>query len=368
MKITCGTQPLFEACSNVQRAVSGKTSIPALEGILFKAAGEEVRLSGFDLEIGISTSVGANVSQPGEIVLNARLLCDILRKLPGESVVIESDERHLTKITSSVTEYSLIGISAEDYPELPVVSGGMPITIERNLLRDMIKKTIFAAAVNDSKPVITGVRFEITEGKIRLIALDGYRMAVSGENLKYDGEELQFVVPAKTLSEISKIFGEGPEDISIGVGKRHISFEAGSYSVVSRLLDGEFLDYNSAIPTSFTTKARVKTKDFLDSIERTSLLVVDKIKNPMRCIFDENIIKISTTTTLGKAFDQTEAGIEGERVEIGFNNRYMIDALNAVDTDEIIVELGGPVSPAKILPPEGDSFLFLVLPVRLRND
>lgn len=366
MKIVCSTETLSQACQNVQRAVSTKTSIPAIEGILLKAENGRLYLTGYDLEVGINTSIEAKVEQDGSIILNARYLCDIIRRLPDEEVEIEADARQLCYIRSGETNYSLNGISAEEYPELPSVTGGAPVIIDQGILKNMIRQTIFAVADNNSNVVYTGIKFEIEKNQIKLIAVDGVRLAIRTEEIDYDGEELSFIVPGKTLSEVMKLIDEEEADVSMGVGKRHIVFEVNGYSIVSRLLEGEFLDYKSAVPASFATTVRVSTKTLMSSIDRTSLLITDRLKSPVRCIFDDNTIKISSITSLGTANDKISAQIDGERIEIGFNNRFLIEALRVCDTDEVLIKLNSPVSPIIILPPEGESFLFLVLPVRLK--
>lgn len=366
MKIVCSTETLSQACQNVQRAVSTKTSIPAIEGILLKAENGRLYLTGYDLEVGINTSIEAKVEQDGSIILNARYLCDIIRRLPDEEVEIEADARQLCYIRSGETNYSLNGISAEEYPELPSVTGGAPVIIDQGILKNMIRQTIFAVADNNSNVVYTGIKFEIEKNQIKLIAVDGVRLAIRTEEIDYDGEELSFIVPGKTLSEVMKLIDEEEADVSLGVGKRHIVFEVNGYSIVSRLLEGEFLDYKSAVPASFATTVRVSTKTLMSSIDRTSLLITDRLKSPVRCIFDDNTIKISSITSLGTANDKISAQIDGERIEIGFNNRFLIEALRVCDTDEVLIKLNSPVSPIIILPPEGENFLFLVLPVRLK--
>lgn len=367
MKIVCNTEILSEACQNVSRVVSTKTSIPAIEGIYLKAIGNELILTGYDLEVGINTSIEAKVEEPGSIIINARILCDILRKLPAEVVRIEADERQLCVIRCGEVEYKIVGIAAEEYPELPTVSGGYPIIVESNILSDMVRQTIFAVSKNDTKIVHTGIKFEITRGQIRLIAVDGFRLAIRTEQIKYTGDDMSFIVPAKTLGEVIKLI-DNSEVISMNIAKRHIIFEVGNYSIISRLLDGEFLDYNAAVPKSLTTEVNVNVKTFIDSIERTSLLITDRLKSPLRCIFDENMIKISTVTSLGTANDKLACKTEGNRVEIGFNNIFLLDALKACSLDEVKITLNGPLSPITIVPPEGDNFLYLVLPVRLKNE
>lgn len=367
MKLICETQKLSEICSNVQRAVSTKSSIPAIEGILLEAGEKVLTLTGYDLEVGMITSMEARVEEAGSIILNAKILCDILRSLPSDTVSIEADERLTCRIKSGDAEFTLIGIAAADYPELPSVESGFPIVLDSETLRDMIRKTIFATAENDVKVVHTGVRFEIGANQIRLVAVDGFRLAMRNEEIDYDGEEKIFVAPKKALNEVVKLTG-GEETIALNVGKRFIVFEIGSYRIVSRLLEGEFLNYRAAISGKVTGTVRVNTRLLIQSIERTSLIITDRTKSPIRCVFDEDMIRISSTTALGTAHDRVPCKSEGEHMEIGFNNRYLLDALRVCDADEVLVKIGSPILPILIVPTEGEDFLFLVLPVRLKTE
>lgn len=371
MKFICETTVLSEACQNVQRAVSAKSSIPAAEGIFIKAVNNELKITGYDLEIGINTSVYANVQEEGSIVLNAKILCEILRRIPNQTLIIESDERNLAVITSGDVKYEIMGISADDYPELPSVQGGFSIELDRKLLGDMVKRTIFAVAVSDTKVVYTGIKFELSDGELRLISVDGFRMAIRIEKIDYHGEDISFIVPAKTMNEVVKLsLAEDDEDgtVILGLGKRHIIFEVNGYSIISRLLEGEFINYRSTIPLSTSTTVEIDTQSFIDSIERTSLIITDRTKSLISCIFDDNAIRMSSITAVGSANDKISAEIEGSKVEIGFNNRYLLDALRACGTDKVKIKLNGPVSPILILPTEGDNFIYLVLPVRLKKN
>ena len=368
MKIVCNTIELSEACQNVQRAASTKTAIPAIEGILMIAKDGTLTLTGYDLEMGITTSIPAKIEEEGELVLNAHMFSETLRKLPDVNVSIDSDARHIATISCGEFESTLIGISAEEYPDLPSVSGGYPISVNQEILKDMIRKTIFSAAIKDSKIVHTGIKFEIEQNHIRLIAVDGVRLAIRNENIVYEGENLSFVVPAKTLSEVTKLMTDEDAEVNLGVGKRHIIFEVNGYNIISRLLDGEFLNYKAAIPSATKTVINVNTKSLIDSIDRTSLIITDKIKSPVKCIFGENLIRISSITSLGTANDKISASIDGESCTIGFNNKYMLDALKVCDTDEVRIMLNGAIAPILITPTEGDEFIFLILPVRLKNE
>lgn len=372
MKFTCSSNVLSEACANVQRAASSKsTNLPTIEGILIKAENDRIMLTGYDLEVGIITSVEGRVESTGSVIINAKILCDILRNTPDETVSIECDDRLICKIKSGDSEFSIMGFSESDYPELPTVSGGFPIVIQGELIKDMVKKTIFAAAENDSKVIHTGVRFEVASGNIRLVAVDGYKLAIRNEKIDYSGEEKTFVVPKKTLNEVIKLISDGVETVSMIVAQRHILFECGKYVIISRLLEGEFLSYKSAIPTTAKTEVKINTRNIISAIERTSLIITERVKSYVRCIFDNGSVRISSTTALGTANDRMLAELRGERVEIGFNNKYLLDALKVCDTDEVYFRLNGATSPLIIVPDNDNtliyekSFLFMVLPVRM---
>lgn len=380
IQLTCDRQQLVEAVSNVQRAVSSKSSVPALEGILLKAEREGMTLCGFDLELGMTTRLPARIEESGSVILGARLFSDIIRRLPGDLVKLTVDEKNVTTIESGASEFSIAGMGAEEYPELPSVSGAGEFSVQNDLLKGMIRQTIFAVADSDAKPIHTGTLFELSGGRLRLVSVDGYRLAMREEILTGEGaegtdgldapagssEEMSFVVPGKTLTEVMKLLPEDDGTMGIQVGRRHILFTIGSYTVISRLLEGEFLDYRSAIPSACQTEVKVNTREFINSVERVSLLITDRLKSPVRCVFGEDSIHLSCSTAIGRANDQFSASIQGAGLEMGFNNRYLLDALRNTEGDEVRIQLNGPLSPMKIMPPEGDSYLFLVLPVRLK--
>lgn len=366
MNITCNKQALIDAVTNVQYAVSGKSTLPALEGILLKTANSSLFLAGYDLDMGITTTIEAEVREPGEIVLSAKLFSEIVRRLPDETVFLSTDEKLNTTIKSGKAEFTIIGISATEYPEIPSVNDGVGLTLSENTLRSMIRQTLFAVAQTDSRPVHTGTLFEIENETLRLVSVDGSRLAMRCEPIK-SNENLRFVVPGKTLGEVLKLLSEEDKPMSLAVGSRHIVLEIDGYAVISRLLDGEFLPYRKAIPQQISSTVRAKTREMISAVERASLVINDRIKLPLICEFRDNSIILSCTTTLGSACDVIDAAIEGNDVEMGFNSRFLLEALKNTETDEIRIELGGPLSPMKILPATGEDFLFLVLPVRLKR-
>ena len=367
MKIVCQKDMLVEAVSNVSRAVSAKSPLPALEGILIRAAENQITLVGYDLEIGIITKIDADVREEGEIVLTARLLLDIIRKISSETISIQSDDKQMTIIKGGVSEFTIMGISASDFPELPAVDESSSLVLKQGVLKSMIDQTLFAIATTDSKPVHTGSLFDVKKENITLVSVDGYRLALRKEPFIAD-QEISFIVPGKTLAEVSKLLKEEENEVCMVVSHKHIIFKIDGYHVVSRLLEGDFLDYKAAIPKTEKTTVEVSTRLLIEGIERTSLLISDRLRSPLKLNMADEKIKISCSTTMGKAYDEVECKISGDGINMGFNNKYLLDALKASDCDMVKLQINGPVSPMRVVPLEGESFLFLVLPVRVKND
>ncbi|MBQ9517162.1 MAG: DNA polymerase III subunit beta [Eubacterium sp.] len=369
MKFLCNTKELSVACNNVMRAVSTKDTIPTIGGILIECDSNKLSLVGYDFEFGINTIIDVEMEEAGSIVINAKVLCDIINKLADENVTIETNGTSVS-IISGAAHYNITGIDANDYPELPGVNNGTSITFDQGIIYSMVSQTIFAVADSESgKPVYTGIKFDIKNDEFTMIGVDGFRLAIRKEKINYASDELEFIVPKKTIRELIKLFdGKEENKLNINVGKRHIIFEIGNYSIISRLLEGDFIDYKTVIQNAINTTVLINTKDAISCIQRTLPVIENNQKNPIRCLFDNDEMRVSTVSSLGRFVDYTHANTSGERVEIGFNSKFMLDALNASDTDEVKIEISGPVSPVKIMPMTGDSFLFLVLPMRLRNE
>lgn len=367
MKFTLDKRILTEAVGNLQRAVSAKTSIPALEGILIRTDVDKIILSAYDLEIGMQTELPAVIAEQGAIDLTAKLFSEIVRKSPADNITIESDERNTATITSGVSCFTIIGMNAAEFPEFPKITDTDTIKIPANLLKSMIRQTLFAVADSNAKPIHQGSLFKIENGILDVVSVDGYRLALRREAINFDGS-LEFVVPGKTLSEVLKLLKEDDSDVEICPSRRHILFKIDNYTVLSALLEGEFLDYRAALPKENKIEVVVSTRTLIDSVERVSLLITDRLKSPVRCVIGEDTIKLFCTTTMGRANDQIEAKVSGDPLEIGFNNKYLLDALRSAESDEVRLMLNGPISPMLVLPKEGDAFSFLVLPVRLRSE
>ncbi|SCJ76412.1 DNA polymerase III subunit beta [Neobittarella massiliensis] len=367
MKFVCDRQSLSEAMLNVQKAVPGKSNIPALEGVLVRTEEDCITLSGYDLELGITTRIPAEVSEHGTIVLSARLFSDIIRKLSDQQVSVEVNSQLLTTIKTQQTEFTIIGIDADEFPEMPDLDGEITLSLDQLTLKSMIDQTLYAVAQTDQKPVHTGIKFEAEDGMLTLVTVDGYRLALRREHADTH-QNCQFIVPGKAASEISKLVKDSDEVAEIYLSDKHILFKVNGYHIISRLLEGNFLDYKNSIPKESETTVLCSTRDFIDSVERASIIISDRFKNPLKITFEGSTVSVLCKTPLGKVQDAFTANKQGDDVEIGFNNKYLLDALKYTHCDEVKLSFGGSLAPMTITPPEGDSFLFLVLPVRLKNE
>ena len=367
MKFSCEKALLQAAISTTSRAVSPKSSIPALEGILLEA-GSDLRLTGYNLETGIRTIVPADIREEGTLVLGARLFGEIVRKLPDDIVTFQS-ENYMVNIKCGMSEFNILGTDPEEFPELPTVEYQNSLILPQSRLKAMISQTLFAVSDNESRPIHTGSLFEVDSEGLTIVSVDGYRLALRHESIdkKEGAETFSFVVPGAALSEVEKICSDVDEPASVTQGARHVMFKVGDTMLVSRRLEGEFLAYRQAIPRNNTIHVEGDTRALLSSIDRVSLIISDKLKSPLRCVFDGNLLKISTKTAIGDAYDECPLSGDGGGLEIGFNNKYLMDALKAAPADKVRLELTTGVSPCVILPTEGEeNFLYMVLPVRLK--
>lgn len=367
LKFSCEKSLLQSAVSTASRAVASKSSIPALEGLLLDGS-SHLTLSGYNMQTGIRTAFDAEIHEEGRIVLNARLFGDIIRKLPDDVVVFSADEKYLVKLTCGDASFEILGMSADDYPELPEVDDEYGMAIEQKTLKAMINETAFAVSTNESRPVHTGSLFEINESGLTVVSVDGFRLALRREPLeKIEGGAFRFVAPGNALREVENICADTDDLMQITLGKRHILFEAGSTQLICRRLEGEFLDYKNAIPRSNPIAVEVEKKGLLESLDRVSVVISEKLKSPVRCLFDLDRVYLSAKTGNGEAKDVCAVKGDGRELEIGFNNRYLMDALRYAPAETVKMELNTGISPCIIVPTDGsDNFLYMVLPVRLK--
>lgn len=367
MKFSCEKALLQSAVATASRTVSQKSSIPALEGILIEA-GSVLRLTGYNLETGIRTVVPADITQTGSLVLSARLFGEIVRKMPDDIVYFSADN-YMVNVRCGMSEFNILGTDPEEFPELPMVDDLNSFTLGQEALRSMISQTLFAVSDNESRPVHTGSLFEVEADQLTVVSVDGYRLALRREKIgqKKGMDAFSFVVPGSALSEAEKICANGDSPITVIQGARHVMFDTGDTILVSRRLEGEFLAWRNAIPKNSTIQVEGDKRVLIASIDRVSLIISDKLKSPLRCVFDDGVLSITTKTGIGDAADQCPIDGNGGGLEIGFNNKYLMDALKAAPADRVRLEMSSGVAPCIILPTEGEeNFVYMVLPVRLK--
>lgn len=367
LRFSCEKALLQAAINTASRAVAAKSSIPALEGLLLEGD-DHLTLSGYNMQTGIRTAFAAEIHAEGRIVLNARLFGEIIRKMPDDIVVFAADEKYMVHLTCGDASFDILGLSADDYPELPEVDDEFSVSIEQKVLKAMINQTSFAVSTNESRPVHTGSLFEINDKGLTIVSVDGFRLALRREPLeKIDGGAFRFVAPGAALKEVENICTDTDDLVSIIQGKRHLMFETGSTQLICRRLEGEFLDYNKAIPRNNPIVLEVDTKAMMESLDRVSVVISEKLKSPVRCLFEDDRVMMSAKTGNGEAKDICLIRGDGKGLEIGFNNRYLMEAMRYAPAETVRMELNTGISPCIIVPTgEEENFLYMVLPVRLK--
>ena len=367
MKISCEKMILQSAIATAARAVSPRSSLPVLEGILFQAEGQSLKLTGYDLKKAVYTSVDATVQETGAAVINAKLIYDIVRAMPDGMVNIAVAE-NTAQVRCGKAEYNIPVMKATDFPELPEFEEDKSFSMEQGLLKEMINETIFAVSDSESRPVYMGTLFKLEEGVLTMVSVDVYRLALRKEAVAGADVDI-FIVPGSALADVERICGDTDEKITVSISAKHVFFEIGETSLISRRLEGEFLNYKSAIPEKFRYEVTVDRQELLRTVGRVALIVDDKTRIPIRLTFADGVVNVRCATVLGSGVDSCICEGNGGGIEIGFNHKYISDALKAAPADEIKICLNTGSAPCVIRPADGsEDFTYLVLPVRLRNE
>ena len=368
MRFTCEKNMLVQGLNIAGRTVAQKSSLSVIEGILCRA-GQGLSLTGYNMETAITYTVDADVADPGECILPARLFGDIIRRLPEGPVTVVVDDNFKVSIRAGYASFNISAESADDYPDLPDVNEGKAIRIPQSALKDLIGGTIFAVSENQGRPIHTGVKFEVTNTSVSAIAVDGFRLARRTFHPEEEtGRELSFVVPAAGLKEVEKILTDSDEMAAFTLGAKHILYQIGGATLVCRLLEGEFLDWRRVVPTNCPIKLVANVADLASSVERVGLIVSEKYKSPIRCTFSNQVLNMRTATTIGAAEDRCAIAGDGKELEIGFNVRYMADALRVIPCEEVTMELTNGLSPIVLTPVDDKyDFAYMILPVRIKN-
>ena len=371
MKIVCYKDTLLKALNSVIKGVASKTTNPILEGILIQTNDNEVKFTTYDLELGIEYIINCNVQEQGSTVVNSIMFSEIIRKLPDSEIYITLNSNNLLEIECEGALYKLTTMNPDEFPELPKIEIENSIDLEQNMLKNMIRKTIFAVSTEENRPIFTGCLFEVENNKLNVVAVDGFRLALRSIYLPVKVNDFKAVIPWKTLNEINKIILDSFDTIKIGVAKNQALFEMENCKIVTRLLDGEFLNYSSVIPETWETRVRVNKSILQDCFERVSLISSSSIekekKYPVKVTIDIGKVTISCTNQTGDAKEELYVSTEGKNLEAGFNPKYFLDSLKAIDDEEVFVEFGTSISPCLIKSVENSEYVYMILPIRLKE-
>lgn len=372
MKIVCYKDKILKAINSVVKGVASKTTMPILEGILIQTNDKEIKLTTYDLEIGIEYVMECDVKEQGNTVVNAIMFSEIIRKLPDTEIYISVNDKNLLEIECEGSHYKLATMNPEEFPELPKIEIENSIELEQNALKNMIRKTIFAVSSEESRPIFTGCLFETQENTLNLVAVDGFRLALRRVYLNQKTNDFSAVIPGKTLNEVNKILLDSFEPVKIGIAKNQALFEMDNCKIVTRILDGEFLNYKNVIPKDWETRIKVNKSNLQNCFERISLISSSSVekekKYPVKVQVDIGKVTISCTNQTGDAKEELYVSTEGKNLEAGFNPKYFLDSLKAIDDEEVSVEFGTSISPCLIKSVESNEYVYMILPIRLKEE
>ena len=368
MKISIRKSNLLQGINIVSKAVSNKTTHPILSCILVEAAAGVIKLTANDMEIGIESYVDGTVIEDGKVALEAKLFSDFIRKLPDSDITIESDKDSKTLIKCERLEFNIPGKSGEDFSNLPVVSKDKFITISQFALREVINQTIFSISDNDNNKLMTGELFEVSNNKLSVVSLDGHRISIRYIELKGDNSDIKVVVPGKSLSDISKIMNGGVDDpVNIYFTDNNILFEFDNTKVVSRLIEGEYFRISHMLSVDYQIKMKINKREFLDSLDRATLLIKDSDKKPIRLSIDDRTLGLKISSLIGSLNEEIDIEKEGNNLVIGFNPKLIIDALRVIDDENVTIYFNNTKSPC-VIKDDAETYIYLILPMGINEE
>ncbi len=367
MKLICSKSNLLHGVNIVSKAVPTRTTMAILECILIDASSDEIKLIANDMELGIETIIDGEIVEGGIIALDAKIFSDIVRKLPENEVVIETDATFKTVITCEKAKFNIIGKSGEDFSYLPYIEKNDPISISQFTLKEVIRQTIFSIADNDNNRLMTGELFEINENQLKVVSLDGHRISIRNIELKDNYANKKVVVPGKTLNEISKILpGSVDDDVTIYIADNHIIFEFMNTTVVSRLIEGEYFKIEQMLSSDYETKVKINKRELLECIDRATLLVKEGDKKPIIMDIQDGVMELKINSFIGSMNEDIDIEKTGKDILIGFNPKFFIDALRVIDEEEVSLYMVNPKAPCFIRD-DDNQFIYLILPVNFNN-
>ena len=371
MRVICEKEKILKGISSVINGVASKTTMPILEGILIQTNDNELKLTSYDLEIGIEYILEANVEEQGNTVVNATMFSEIIKRLPSTEIKFSINSNNLLEIECEGSLYKLATMNPDEFPELPRINVDNSIEIEQTTLKNMIRKTIFAVSTEENRPIFTGCLFEVNDNKLNVVAVDGYRLAIKSNVLNEAANSFSSVIPGKTLNEVNKIISDSFDTVKIGISRNQALFEMENCKIVTRLLDGEFLKYSNTIPQNWETRVKVNKSNIQNCFERILLISASSIekekKYPVKINIEVGKVTISCANQTGDAKEEIFVDTEGKELEIGFNPRFFLDALKAIDDEEVYIEFGTNRSPCIIKPIEDGDYIYMILPIKMKE-
>lgn len=363
MNIICSKSDLVNSVNIVLKAVSAKSTMPILECLVIEVNDNQIKLISNDLEIGIETIVNGKIIENGNIALNAKVFSEIIRKLPDNDVTIKTDEAYKTTIICEKAKFNIVGKTTEEFPYLPEIEKQQMITLSQFSLKEIIRQTVFSISDNESNKIMTGELFEIVKDEFKVVSLDGHRISIRKIKLKEQYDPIKVIVPGKTMNEISKILsGEIEDEVQIFFSSNHIIFEFDQTTVVSRLIEGEYYKIDQMLSNDYETKVVINKKEFLNCIDRATLLIKESDKKPIIIQISDNNMELRIHSSIGSMNEEIDMQKEGKDILIGFNPRFLIDALRVIDDEEITIYLFNPKAPCFIKDKE-ENYIYLILPV-----
>lgn len=366
MKIIVKQRDLSKHINIAQRGISNRTTMQILEGILIEAKDDKLKLTGTDLEISIETFLECDIEEEGAIVVSSKIFGNIIKKLPNEDVIIETDKNNIN-IKCEKSEFNILGNSKEDYPDLPIILEKDSFNIPMDIFKGIIRQTVFATSEDETRPSLTGVLVELEGDNISFVALDGYRLTFKMINTNSNIKE-KMIIPGRSLIELNKILDDREDDIKINIAPGHVIFNIGETVMYSRLLEGQFFNYKDIIRKDHETKVIVDRNDFQRSLERASLLAKEEKANLVKLSVEDNLVIIKSNTEIGNVHEEVVSQQKGEDLNIAFNSRYLLEGIKVMDSEKIQLSFMGSLNPCIIYEMDDDNYIYLVLPVRLAQD
>lgn len=372
IKFTSDKSTLLSLISPAMYATSNKSTLPALEGLLFTLKGDELSVCGYDQEKGIKTNSVVHGREDGMIILNSAKISGIIKNLPECTITFDCNDKNIVTIVGADSNFAIHGIDSTAFPTIPELHGENNTKIKATVLRDIINSTCHAIATTDSRPVFMGEQFKVENGDLTVVAADYCRMAIKKVKgcVKSEKDNYSFIVPGKALNDLVRLTSDDEDEIEIEFTRKHVIFKCENMILFSRLLEGDFLDYKTVIPSPGKTFVKINRTAFIESVERASLIIDEKMRTPLHFLFTKGNLEIFCSTQYGKVNDNVRIELEGDDIEIGFNNRYVLDALRACKDEEINLTLFTPLMSMIITPVEksdDNDYLYLVLPLRLKD-